>query len=1651
MAQSTNEPLRSDVLAGQRLYRDGRFLDAWDFCQRWSAPESWSDPTALYWGALLVRQLGDSKRHDQLVWRMWRLQRHDPVAIEGRIRLIWSRRGTDAAWRALSELSASWADNDARARGLRCELLLSVRDLAAVSELVDTLDTAIPDEPWLSTIRPSLLTAQGRPDEALACFAKTLQQWPGFRPAILSGADLLVRLGRIDEALTWLRRGDEATGQSFMVCWQRLYLASELELWDEADAAASRCPTLAPLADDQLRPTIAGRLAQDRWRRGDRVGARTLSVNADPKLHERLMAASDQSQRRVLAVPIVLQDHATCGPATLASLLAFHGLPGGQDEVRDAIWWIGTSDWKERSWCVKRGLVVREFTVTWETLCALIDRGLPFAVTTRESASAHLQAVAGYDSGLGTIILRDPGSWYRREVAWKEWYARYEQVPLRGLIVAPDARRDELLGLDLTDAILWDLRFNLLESLGQHDRLRSAQALADMERQAPDHPLTLEAQQRIAAYDGDHETRLTAARRQAAAFPNDARLALAVLSCLWSLDRHGERLELLERLGRTADADPTLTAQLAQRLAYDRRHHAEALALAKRAVRRLGQDAGTYHILGNLEEEPAMRARCFRWARCLDPAADQHAYAYVDAARLCREESAAIALLRWQWNESKKLSPQPAIMLAWALDRLDRDSESEQILSAALTAAPDDGSLHMLLARRRAISDPDAARHHLTKADGRVHRGEWLRGAASIQEMLGERDESLRLLEEASASEPYAADLHRSIARLRADRDGPPAAVAVLREASKLLPWSRELAMAFSDWLRADDPIAAEQHADEQIRMRPDDAWWIRQRGFLRLSLAHINGALADAQRAQALADRDLGTWNLTGDVARARNDRVAAGAAYRRALAIDADSEYALHRWLDLHGDVHERHNILGAYHDELRRQVVMGDGLLAYRRFATGTVPPEELLSHLQQALAARPDLWHAWCATAAQLRDLGRGADALVLLDQCCKKFPLLPRARVELAQCLHQLGDRVGEMAALRHAIALSPSWGTPARQLAAALEANGQPAQALAELQRIIKQDPQDPLNYGWLADALAKSGKIAEACAAWERSLRIDPGYAWSWRSLAENEDRAGIPGRALELARDLAQRRPRDRAAQLALARLLDPIKQGEERLRCLRAALAIDAHHLESNDLLAEQLDRLGNTVEARLACNPPIFGGKPPVELRIRLALIESRMSGLDTGITMLRQLIGELPNAIDARRLLIDWLVELDRRDEALQETEALTRLMPTDAGAWARLGEAKAMHNNKQEAIEAFRKAIAIEHDYRFAQAWRLDLALDLRLHDEARATVAQLLQLAPGSWAQAWQVVTFARIGDRDAATQALTTLTHDPNCPFADMSRALQACDESGLTKQAWHIIDRACNSSAGVGLAGHWAIRISRKRARGFVDRLQTRRILDRIAALGTEAQRAALVHHLEVAAETVRGFDVTAAVKRFASVLRAATSSWGTVSYAYMRLDRAQDAVSWTSDWQERADAEPWMLWNAAESRRLIGLPTEALHIGQRALELAKTHPEDQTLPKHRRWVAFETALGGTAPDPLPALEKDADASAKIIHGLVQALTEVPEQRLTRWRHALTGHEYTLGSDVSLRSAAVRALELIVQPGPLAWMSKRWLRLSYRLGLF
>src|SRR5262249_36909717 len=239
---------------------------------------------------------------------------------------------------------------------------------------------------------------------------EALERSPLYHAALHQTAHYLSLLDRNDEAIDVLAKAEPRL-ESAALALHLATLEGEQKRFEDEQRSLDRAEALSPLLEKEGADRLAGRRSDCAYGRGDLAAAESFARKCKNPFFQRLpgrLAGATPSRRVMREVRFVRQHHLTCVPATLSTLSRFWGREAAHLEIAEAICYDGTPAHSERRWAEENGYSTREFTVTWESATALLDRGVPFTLTTSVAAAAHLQAVIGYDDRRGTLYLRDP-------------------------------------------------------------------------------------------------------------------------------------------------------------------------------------------------------------------------------------------------------------------------------------------------------------------------------------------------------------------------------------------------------------------------------------------------------------------------------------------------------------------------------------------------------------------------------------------------------------------------------------------------------------------------------------------------------------------------------------------------------------------------------------------------------------------------------------------------------------------------------------------------------------------------------------------------------------------------------------------------------------------------------------------------------------------------------------------------------------------------------------------------------------------------------------------------------------------------------------------------------------------------------------------
>jgi tetratricopeptide (TPR) repeat protein len=1548
------------------LYQRGQYLTIYEQVKPLGSLDTWQGPDALVLAGKLAVNLGAPRFGQAIHRRAWR--RH-PQHAELWYYVSWlelRQRGPLAALRHAERFKLPGnAPPEVRAEWLaqRAHFCAVLRDFEEADKAMEQAIALEPDRPWIRVEQASILDLEDRHEEALETSQRALDLQPFYRPAVQQAAQVLVQLNRDDEAMDLLRAAAE-TLQSGAVVAQLASLEIELRRYEQARARLDDLERFFPLLDrdKHMAEWLAARRGDAAYFCGDYAQALELLRKVDQPFFKsvaaRLQENGDDGQRVELDVGFVRQHYATCAPATLSAVCRYWGRPFDHLEVAESICYDGTPDHNERNWVEAHGFYAREFRVTWESARALIDAGIPFTLTTVGPGAAHLQAVFGYDSRRGVLLVRDPSERHFAECLAEEMIKHQSATGPRGMAFVPKQDRGRLDGIDLPEAEFYDDYYRLQRALEVHDRDAAEQCYRRLAARDTDHRLAIHGRARLAAYDADQVALARCIDKLLEMYPDDVNQQMARLRLLRESGTRRQRLDMLREICGRSEFDPMFQRLYAEELLDDGRALEEAAYAARRAMRARPLDAENFRLMANIcwaRRDRQEALRLLRFAACLQDRNEVLSMAYFSASRYLNRTGEATRFLKDRFERFGTQKGWPAESLCEAFEQLDQQEDALKVLEEALKRRPDDGDLMLVAARYYSRFNRDErARELLGQAKGRSHPLAWLQAMAYRALYRNDLPEALRFGREVLEADPFNGNMNGAVAWVLHNLHGPEAAEAHLRELVERFPYHYGLRMQLLEHLTDDDPARREAEVREFLRLHPDDPWARRELASVLAHQQRLDEALEEVRAAIASEDTNPAGHFFCGQVHERRNEPELARECYCRAIELSVDYEPAMHALVELCRSKAEREAALELIYGQLVEQVTFGEGLLTFREVARGTLQPERLLEILREALDMRPDLWQAWSAVVQQLIAMERGEEAVATAETARDKFAMLPRMSLDLASAHHAAGDSAREITATENALMLAPTWGEALRQLSDAHRAAGDFEASKSVLEKAIAYEPRNVVHQGELADVLWTQGRREEAIAGMKEAVQREPRYEWGWRRLRDWSQVVREPELIAELGRQIVAQRPKSAGCWMLLAEILEEFPQHyEECLRAVDRVLELEPRHEEAHGLRADLLASVGQFEEASAACRPAAFAGMRPTFLRVKEAEIESRRGDLDTAITQLKSVVADDPDYALGWARLADWYDTLGKDDEYIDASRNLVRIAPRHAAARGYLADGLLRNGNRDEAKKHLQRAIALDSSYAFAAVRLFDLHMEDREHDQAMAVVETAGHEFPDDYRLACEVRALAAKRERDAAKQRLALLCR---CKMDDaewLQRAVEAMWKALPGWQVGEVLSEALeDAQASPHVAGVWL----RHAARAG----QYRLIQKKLRALADRSDRWHILAQAHAAHLAEDGQDprLDRFVRKYRSRLRADTASWAAVGAAYRDLSRNRKVIRWMRDWPAREDATPLMLFPLVLAHLAVGSTHKATEVAAHALSLTR----DRSFDYHLLWLAAIGLLHG-----------------------------------------------------------------------------------------
>ncbi|MBD2179307.1 C39 family peptidase [Pseudanabaena sp. FACHB-1998] len=1562
------------------LYERGLFLQAYKIAKNYAPLNQWQGIRAKIFAGRLAWQLGSPRLGDALILRGWRENREDSEAKYYYARYIYRRYGILRAWEYIQQieyLSDPTPRRQADWLSCRVHLLSEMRDFEAAEMWLEQADRLAPDYLWLDVERIYLLEMEDRYEEALTVGQHRLSLNPHYSPLIGAVANTLVMLDRDREALELLTNASVKLECGSIVI-QLAQLQSELGMYTEAEQSYRRYEELSPLIDKDYRQWLTAKRSETAYYNNDFSKAISLAENVGTPFYQNFdLQISQEGERVILPVGFIRQHHMTCGPACLAMLGRFWSRPTEHLEIADKICYDGSPAQSQRQWAIENDYFVKEFTVTWESAIALIDKGIPFLLTTVEATSSHVQVIIGYDSRLKLLIARDPYQRFMVDFQADKMLEFQRAYGPRGMVLVPTDETYRLDGIELLDVNIYDRFYLLQQALLSHDRQTAEGIFNTMTAEFPEHRLTWQSFLSLKSYDGDRINYLLGIEKLLEKFPDNPNLLVIKLYCLDDLARRDEKMRILKELCSKPN-HPVFLQMYGQALSDDAREQEESIKLLRAAIAFMPAYAEAYISLAIVywkRRQFEESLQLYRFTTCLEDKRERYATAYFSASLYFKQTEPALQFLTNRFTRFGKKSSQYAQILFWAYEQINRTNEGFAILETAQKLLPEDGELLLYCATNYArYGQSNKAQILIDRTQGKVSQAAWLRSVAEIVLYQGERVRALSIYQELVDLEPLSIDTYRSVARLLEELHGYESVLSFLQQSIEKFPYSFSLHQLWSEWIYENNPQQNLERAESALRklleMNPID-----YRTYSRLAKVlgeqkRFDAAFAAIERAMEINSNNSFLLSIHGNLYIAANRLVEAKKVLRESILLSVDMQSAILDLISIANTEAERLEVLEFVYHELMRQVSFGDGLITYVYCAKQNLTSDILNQKLRNLHQVHPALWQAWSSLIDQLKETNHLDEALDLADRATSQFPLLPRTWYDLALVYRDKQDIDGELRALHQALAINPSYASASRELSSVYERQENLTEAQSILEQAIARSPLDPYNYGCLADILWKQDLKELAIANLKKGIELEPGYTWAWQTLKVWSAQQQQSDLVIDMARNLTQKRSGEARSWLILGEYLtvDLEKNLVEAVEAMDMAISLNPQCWDAYDLKALTLTRVERYDEAIAACSPQIERELPPL-LRTRAAWIEKQRGELEASLQKLHLVFQTDPSYYWARELAAQIYRQLKDYPKLLYTACCLVGLAPHYGYAWEFRGDAKLLSGDREGARLDFQKVIEIMPSSKFSGL----LLFDLQLEDgelvaaEETLKILQKYHTASPEYLLYREVQLWASLESLPKCQKSLQELCLTATSDIDPLSQAIEVMQRNKFGKQAEEILVSVLAESNVNPFVGRILMKIYAEKKQWQKCELQ----IDKLQA-GSKIWRESITSYLTnlattlqdsrnnnyILAKRLQEFRFRNYLKKHRNNLRSHTYTWGYVGYTLIQINDLPATIKWLSDWKTRNEIEPWMLSNLVVALRWTKRDHEAHQVGKFALTLSP----DYTTDEHRLFVAMDEALGG-----------------------------------------------------------------------------------------
>ena len=904
----------------------------------------------------------------------------------------------------------------------------------------------------------------------------------------------------------------------------------------------------------------------------------------------------------------------------------------------------------------------------------------------------------------------------------------------------------------------------------------------------------------------------------------------------------------------------------------------------------------------------------------------------------------------------------------------------------------------------------------------------WQCWSVTIQQLIicGRNEEAHELAKEAVTRFPLLSRIWVDLAEVRRAQRETDGQIEALRQAVSVAPgWSfaaRELAEALEENQQSEearvvleqavaraplDPVNHGYLADNLwnageseeaidrlqigLKLDPGYDWAWRALGDWSERMESPERALSCAREVAELRPGDSRAWLALVRMLQGREHNEEALAALNRAIALNPRSieayDLKAERLADMGRFDEAKETALPEVFDADPPMVLQGRAAWVEAQRGRHDIACREM----QALVTLEPHYYWGWQQLAEWYNEVGKSQDYLEAAEKLVELRPDSPVALAMRGEAKLKTDDREGGKADLREAQKNAPGYSFAGMLLFDAYVQDEEFSNArsvLAVLQEHIGGSglPFVAARYAQLAvhegDQEAALKALRDTCtqqcdSTWPINTAVAECRKGGWTDEADH-----VMSEVILEAEDFHP--------YTLFAWLEGPDGQDAEvdrKLQLIDRTIEVHPRYVQTYDVKAELLARNNRFDEAIDACHPPTFGGNPPLILRGRAAWIMAARGDRETAISAMREILKADADYYWGWQQIANWYDATEAHADYLEAAENLVRLGPNDPAAFGYRGEAKLFGGDRRGAKADFQKAFELDPNYAFAGLHLIDELLADDELDSATATLARLQEHIGGPYVRLRAIRLAVKLKDAETAATQFHEMCHDEEAAYMLLSKAADSMTEAGWGAEVDEALAEAIDDDESVPFVGRiWIERSAARNDPGYENKIP--QLLER-GDIGQEALLAAI----DALAKPATAARLHECVARYDKLLRETNRAWAKVAQALIAVGDWKVAAAWVADWDRREPKEPWMLYPAALTFRMLDRMEEAYAVSQKAL---MSPADDTTTPDHQVWVAIEDALNGRSTEAAGLLlqiePEDLDDLPHLYFILAEALVAV-----------------------------------------------------------